>query len=248
MNPSFKVPMNDARVNGKPLIPTSSNTMSGLNSTEISAPRFASFASQGRSGSRQGIGRQTTPLPSGINNENACPGERRICHPKSQDHNNNFMTPTNTPPDAQCRSTSANWKSDTKTLQSTNKGRSLTKPIPLPQPLSQLPALSSSTVSPPLSPSSYPATTIPRAIHKKPRSYDLRNDFAHQAPAARAALAEFHSHRIEMHVSEGGSVSNIGAKMHWSASAQRINSSDTEIRTDSRNAHSWPMRGGQLLH
>ncbi|KAF9482558.1 hypothetical protein BDN70DRAFT_929936 [Pholiota conissans] len=35
-----------------------------------------------------------------------------------------------------------------------------------------------------------------RSIHKKPRSYDLHDDFIHAAPAAQAALAHFHeSHR-----------------------------------------------------
>lgn len=273
MNPSHKISANGSQVIKKPLVHSPTNTMSDPISTDISAFQFAfgstAIPSRDPPDSPQSTARWTTSAPSNpssypsvlplaINNENVGFGGSYVYPSKFQAydtfHDSNCTMSSGIPlPDAQRRSTMVGEKSTRKTPQTTAEARPITRPIPISRPLSgMVPAASPGTASPSVAPSSYPTTT-PRAIHKKPRSYDLRDDFAHHAAAAHTALAEFHSRRVELRVSEGGDASDTGTstKTHWStASAPQLSSNETAIRMDSRNARSWPMlmKGGQLLH
>ncbi|KJA27995.1 hypothetical protein HYPSUDRAFT_62382 [Hypholoma sublateritium FD-334 SS-4] len=234
--------------------------MSDPNASDISAFQFAfgSTAIRDPSESPQSsTGRRITStssnassypsvLPLKINKENVSFGAPYIYPSEFQaydTYHDNYMSPGIPLPDAQCRRMSVGISSR-KTRQATGEVQPITRP-----PLSHMVASSPSTASPSVASPSYPTIT-PRAIHKKQRSYDLRDDFVHHAPAAHAALAEFHSRRgVELLGVSEGDASDTNTKTHWStASAPQLNSNETIIRTDSRNPRSWPMKGGQLLH
>lgn len=100
--------------------------------------------------------------------------------------------------------------------------------------------------------SPHPVPTQRRGLHKKPRSYDLRDDFTHDAPAARAALETFHSRQAqaELHASAGGASSPKRKTTQNLASSepQLHQQKSFETRPESRSTRPWATKGGQLLH